>query len=146
MTLIRWKKNEPQISSLQHEFNRLFEDFFGEVPERASPLMQWTPALSVSDTESAVKVHAELPGLEPGDVDITVHDNVLTLKGEKKEEKKEEKENVFRVERSFGSFVRRIRLPAEVDADHAEATMKNGVLELRFPKLAETKGKTITVK
>lgn len=145
MSLIPWRKHESHVSPMQQEFNRFFEDFFGELPEGPGALRQWAPAISVSDTDATVKVHAELPGLEPGDVEVTVHDNVLTLKGEKKEEKREEKENVFRLERSFGTFVRRVRLPAEVDTDRAEAKMKNGVLELRFPKLAQTKAKAIKV-
>jgi HSP20 family protein len=79
-------------------------------------------------------VTAELPGVEKEDVQIMVHDNVLTLKGEKRSEKREDKDNWHSVERSYGSFARRVLLPSDVDGDRAEATMDKGVLTLKLPK------------
>lgn len=149
MSLIPWKKGESgarRLSTLQQQFNSLFEDFFSEFPDLPSLGRTTFPPLTVSDTDKVVNVTAELPGMTPEDVEIKVDGGVLTLKGEKKEERREEKENFFRLERSFGSFLRQVTLPAEVDAERAEATMDKGVLKLRFPKVEGKSAKTISVK
>ena len=121
-----------ELTRMQEEMNRFFDDFFGE-QRRGLAEGAWLPAVDVSETDSEMVVRAELP------------DNVLTLKGEKKQEKKEEKENYHRVERSYGSFSRSFTLPAGVNQDEVKATFKDGVLEIAMPKTEEAKPKKIAI-
>jgi HSP20 family protein len=145
---MRRSKNEPATTgfgSLQQEMNRLFDDFFGHAPDFFGGTA--FPAITTSETDGQVIVTAEIPGVKPDDLDITVKDHVVTIKGEKKEEKKDEKENVFRMERSYGSFIRQVALPAEVDPAGAESKLDHGVLELRLPKLGEKhEAKSVRIK
>ena len=92
-----------------------------------------------------MNIKAEVPGLDVDDIEISVEGNVLTLKGEKKEEKEEKKEDFYHVERSFGTFMRRIELPSAVDSSKAEARLDRGVLNLRLPKTAAEASRTIKV-
>ncbi|QJA05337.1 Hsp20/alpha crystallin family protein [Thermosulfurimonas marina] len=135
------------LQELRREIDRLWEEFFGRTrfPERWEGL-EWVPAVDVSETEEAVVVRADVPGLDPEDLEITLSGNTLVIKGEKKKEQEEKKENFYRVERVYGSFMRTVELPAEVEADKVEATYKNGVLKIVLPKKAEAKGRTIKVK
>jgi HSP20 family protein len=141
-----WRRSTPaHVSSLQHEINRMFDDFF--VPgTRFGSELAVTPALDIKEDEKSVIVTAELPGVESKDVHVSVHDNVLTIKGEKRSEKQEDKHNYHYVERSYGSFARRVMLPADVDSEHAKASMDKGVLTLELPKSKSPGAKTITIK
>jgi len=97
------------------------------------------PAIDVSEDDKAVKVTAELPGLGPDDIDVSILQNRLTIKGEKKFEDEEKSENYHRIERSYGSFQRSVILPANVDESKVEANYKNGVLQLTMPKIEKEK-------
>ncbi|MFV8751302.1 Hsp20/alpha crystallin family protein [Nannocystaceae bacterium ST9] len=146
MSLMHWRRNTPSnVSSLQQEINRMFDDFFVPSPRFATEFPV-SPALDIKEDEKSITVTAELPGVESRDVHISVHDNILTLKGEKRSEKKEDKDNYHFVERSYGSFARRVLLPGEVDSEHAEASMDKGVLTLKLPKTKSAGAKTISVK
>lgn len=149
MDLIPWRQRGRDLSlaSLRDEMNRLFENFFGS-GFSIEPVLGagWSPALDISETESAVTVKAELPGVDAKDVDVSLSGDVLTIKGEKKEEKEEKERSYHRVERSYGSFSRTLRLPATVDADKIEASFDKGVLEITMPKKEEQKGKKINIK
>ena len=109
---------------------------------------EWAPALDVSETKDAVMVKAEVPGMDPKEIQLSLEDQLLTLKGEKKQEKeeKDEKEHYYRSERSYGAFVRTVRLPATVDGSKVTATFKNGLLKVTLPKAATAKGTTIPIK
>lgn len=134
------------FSALQAEMNRLFEDFFegfgpmGLAEERGS-MQVLSPKVDVSETDAEIRVAAELPGMSDKDVDVTLSDRVLTIRGEKKSEHEDKRRNFHRVERSFGSFERSLPLPAEVDAQRVEATFENGVLSVVLPKVAPGSGK-----
>jgi len=132
------------LTKMQQEMNRFFDDFFGE---RQTEMIQgnWLPAVDVSETETEMVVRAELPGMTEGDIELSLQDNVLTLKGEKKQEQHEEKENYHRVERSYGSFTRSFTLPANVQQADIKATFKDGVLQIALPKAEEAKAKKITI-
>ena len=132
------------LTRMQQEMNRFFDDFFGE---RRSEMMEgaWLPAVDVSETDTELKVRAELPGMTQNDIELHLQDNVLTLKGEKKQEKKEEKENYHRIERSYGSFTRSFTLPAGVKQEDVKATFKDGVLEITLPKSEEAQPKKISI-
>ncbi len=135
------------LQELRREIDRIWDEFLGRArfSERWEGF-EWAPAVDISETEDAVVVRADVPGLAPEDLEINLSGNVLTIKGEKKQEKEEKKENFYRVERVYGSFMRSIELPAEVDPEKVEATYKNGVLKIILPKKAESRGKTIKVK
>ena len=146
MSIIRWRPTR-DLLSIRDEVNRLFDNFFTGLPERRRGLLdgEWAPSVDVAETDNEVVVTAELPGVKQDDVDITVTDDVLTLKGEKKEEKEVKEKNYHRIERSYGSFQRSVSLPAGVQADKAKATYKDGVLHITVPKAEEAKPKQIKI-
>jgi HSP20 family protein len=134
------------MSTLRKEMDRLF-DRFGEfdLPDlRWSG--EWTPALDVAETKDAIVVKAEVPGIDPAKIQVTLEEGLLTIKGEKSEETEQKEEQVYRKERVYGAFARAVRLPAAVDAAKVEATFKNGLLTVSLPKTPAAKGKTIQVK
>ncbi len=126
------------LANLQREMNRLFDDFWGRFDE-TSARMPVGPggALAVTDvveTDSSIEVTIELPGLDEKDLDVSIAQDALTVRGEKKVERKEEKKGFYLSERSYGSVFRSVPLPAGVDVDKAEARFKNGVLTVTLPK------------
>jgi HSP20 family protein len=144
-TLARREEDHPFLS-LRREMDTLFEEFFKGFemePWGSGNGVNFSPRVNVSENEAAIQVTAELPGIDPKDVDVSLARDVLTIRGEKKEEKKEEKDNYYHVERSFGSFSRSIPLPAGlVNADQIDANFKNGVLMITLPKRAEAQATT----
>lgn len=127
---------------------REMEDMFGRLPawpwgdgERG-----WAPAIDMIDRKDEFVLRADLPGLTEKDVEVTVQDNMLTVKGERKAETEEKKDDYHCCERTYGAFTRILTLPAGVQADKVKATFKNGVLEVRMPKAPEAKGTKIEVK
>jgi HSP20 family protein len=132
---------------MRDEMNRLFDSFFSGMPERRRGLLEgeWAPSVDVAETDEEIVVTAELPGIKQEEVDISIADNVLTLKGEKKEEKEVKEKNYHRIERSYGSFQRSISLPTGVDAGKAKATYKDGILCVTVPKVEEAKPKQIKI-
>jgi HSP20 family protein len=133
-----------ELTDMQQEMNRLFDEFFGDRRTEVAE-GRWLPSVDVSETETAMVVRAELPGMTHEDIQLNLQDNVLILKGEKKQEKKEEKENYHRVERSYGSFTRSFTLPVGVKPEEVKATFKDGVLEISMPKTEEAKPKKIAI-
>jgi HSP20 family protein len=101
-----------------------------------------TPSIDVHETDQAYTVSAELPGIDPKDVELDLRDNAITLRGEKRSERKEEDAGRRYSERSFGRFERTIPLAAEVDADKVEASFENGLLKVTLPKNAKARDKT----
>ncbi|HEY5609977.1 MAG TPA: Hsp20/alpha crystallin family protein [Thermoanaerobaculia bacterium] len=105
----------------------------------------WTPAVDVFETEDAIFLKAELPGLEQKDINVEIQENILTVEGERKLEDKVEEKGYQRIERSYGKFLRSFTLPPNVDPTKIMASFNNGVLDLRVPKKEEAKPKKITV-
>jgi HSP20 family protein len=139
------------------DVERLFEDFLERgwpKPFRAgwpqwpdtSKLLPQTPAVDVVDREKEVVVRAQVPGFKKSDLDVSIAERTLTIKGSTREEQKEEKDNYFHQEIRTGSFSRSVLLPAEVDAGKAEATFKDGVLELALPKRRVAKQQQVPVR
>lgn len=124
------------FSYLRNQINRVFDDFWGEPWLASRPEMTagFWPQVDVTETEKEIKVSAEIPGVEPKDIDVSVENSMLTIKGEKKYEREEKEKGQYRMERSYGSFQRAIELPAEVDESKAKAEFKKGVLRLILPK------------
>jgi HSP20 family protein len=125
-------------------FDRFFEDF--GLPSVFSEETGFSPAFDVSETEDAVTVKAELPGIAEKDIDISFSDGILTIKGEKKHEKEEENACYHTVERHYGTFSRSLRLPTEVDTEKVDATFKDGVLRVTLPKSETSKPRKIEIK
>jgi HSP20 family protein len=142
------------LEALHEEIDRLFADFgsgfpyfpFGRRRFWLRPLSKaafdLSPAVDVVDKGNSYQITAELPGLGEKDVEIAVADDVLTIRGEKKEEKEERKKDFYRSERRFGSFERSFELPAGVDQGKIEASFKKGVLTITMPKTEEAQKKT----
>jgi HSP20 family protein len=144
--LMAWKPFR-EVSRLRREMDRLWDDFFGPGRRALRPLAEeWVPAMDLSETADKVVVKAEVPGMEPKDIDISLSGDLLTIRGEKKSEREEKKENYHLVERSYGSFSRSVRLPAAVNADKIEARYEKGVLTITCPKKEKVKPKAIEVK
>jgi len=104
------------------------------------------PAVDLFEDKNEIVIKAELPGMEKENVEVKLTDHMLTIKGEKKKEEEIKEENYYRSERSYGSFIRTLELPADVHADKVKASFKNGILEVRLPKTEEAKSKEIKVK
>jgi HSP20 family protein len=130
------------FNAFRREMDRLVDSFgreFGWPASGQAGLM--TPKIDISETETELKVEAELPGVDQKDVEVAVADNVLTIKGEKKAEKEEKKKDYHLVERSYGGFARQVTLPFAAEPDKAKASFKNGVLTVTLPKPPEMKAK-----
>lgn len=135
--------------ALQRQMNRLFDETFTGLPAiRAGNGGALAPSIDVKETDKAIEVEAELPGVDEKDVQVTLEDNVLTIKGEKKAEKEESKKGYYMSERSYGSFLRSFELPTGVDSDKVNATFSKGVLKVTLPKppAAQSNAKKIDVK
>src|SRR5579859_3760295 len=130
--------------ALQQEIDRLFEGFtrgFAGFPAR-----EMLPSMDLSETDKEIEITAELPGLEEKDIQLNVADNVLTIRGDKKNEREETKKDYHLVERSYGSFARTVQLPDGVNADSIKAVMSKGVLKVTVPKPAPAQTKRIDIK
>ena len=148
MTLTRWQRHnwDPVLqlsSSLRDEIDRLF----GNPLENGSQPFSsgWVPALDVYEDKDHVFVRAEVPGMKKEEIEISLHEGVLTLSGERKLEKEYEKAESHRTERFVGRFQRSISLPAPVDGGKVRATYKHGILAITLPKAEEAKPRQITV-
>ena len=152
MAWLPWKRGmraevARPVARFRKEMDRMFEGFLGDwLPTTLSGEGLWGPALDVRETENEVIIDVEIPGLEPGDLDVSVTDGRLTVKGEKKLEREEKKGDYRLAERSYGSFSRTVRLPAPVEVEKAEAVHKQGVLTITLPKTEKSKPKKIRVK
>jgi HSP20 family protein len=133
------------------DIDRMFDDFFGRrwmrpfAWERPFAEMPTVPSVDVIDREDEVVVRAEVPGYKKEELEISVANSSLTIKGETKTEEKEEKGDYYRCEISHGAFSRTVALPAEVDDSKAKASVKDGVLELTLPKIEKSKRHTIAI-
>ncbi len=146
--LIRRRKGEDwSLSQMRREMDRLFDRFSEAWPFRSTSDMQrWMPSVDLSETDKEIIVRAELPGMDPKEIDISLSGKALTIKGERKHEHEEKKENFHLVERSSGSFSRTLQLPVEVKADKIKAAYKDGVLSISMPKSEPEAVKKIEVK
>ena len=135
-----WLSLMPEI----HLFDRMFGDW--TVPSLWSEERVVVPAFDISETEKEYVISGEIPGIEPNDLEVTLNDGILTVKGEKKQESEEKEENYHRVERHYGSFQRSFRLPENIKRDDLDASYKDGILKLTLPKSEQSEVKKIEVK
>ena len=138
--VVRWDPYR-DITALRDEMNRLFTRSLGDSAGGSA----WTPAMDIFDTQDAVVLKAELPGLTPDDIDIEIDDNVLTVKGERRFEDTVEEGRYYRLERAYGGFSRTVTLPQGVKSEEISADFDNGVLHVRVPKADEVKPRKIAV-
>ena len=130
-----------ELERIRREFDRLLEDVF-PAGDKEQIL---APPVDVYETDSEVVVKAELPGVKKEDIDITIKESAVHLKAERKEEREEKTENVYRVERFYGTIERIVPLPTEVKPEEAKAEYKDGVLEIRIPKVKVSKEAKVQV-
>jgi HSP20 family protein len=150
MSLIRYQSPElstwtplDRLASLRDEMDRLFDFSW---PSRDSGLFSgWSPALDVHDDKDNFIVTCELPGMKKEEIDIALHDGVLTISGERKQEHEVKDGGTFRSERYFGKFQRSVTLPASVDGGKVKASYKDGILRVELPKAEEAKPRHIEV-
>ncbi len=147
MAIVRWWDPMRDLAGIQDKMNQIFEDTFTRTRGREEGLTvgMWTPAVDIYETDSAVVVKAELPGVQKEQVTVDVKDGILSLRGERKYEEEVKGENFHRIERSYGTFQRSFSLPTTVDQEKISATMKDGVLEVALLKKEAAQPKQINV-
>jgi HSP20 family protein len=145
MSLIKYDPFR-ELRSLQDEMNRLFMiNLPRSFSQEEMATGGWSPSVDIYESENEIVLEAELPGMKREDFEVSIENNVITLKGERRFEKKEEGDNYHRVERSYGSFTRSFSLPRTVSAEETTADFKNGVLRVSLPKREEAKSRKIEV-
>jgi HSP20 family protein len=143
--LTPYRRGVHLFDSFRREMEDLFDRFVGDDTGNGQAVAAWAPRVDIEETDKEFQVKADLPGVDPKDVDVQVQDNVLTVRGSKEEKKEEKKKNFHRVERFSGQFYRAIALPAGADADKMTATSANGTITITVPKKAEVQPKKIAV-
>lgn len=135
-----------EMRSLQDEVNRLFASSFTRGGDNELMRGAWSPSVDIFENKNEIVLEVELPGMKAEDVDISIENNVLTIRGERKFEKKDEGDNFHRVERAYGSFTRSFTLPPTVSSENANAEFENGLLRLTLAKREEAKPRRIEIK
>jgi HSP20 family protein len=157
MNLVPWKnkswdglEGRSPANEFRSEVNRLFDSFlrepFGALSESVGNWSRWAPALDVSESDTAITVRAEVPGVDPKEIEITVTGDRLTIAGEKKETIEKKDQDIYHRESRYGSFSRTVRLPASVDSQHVSAEHANGVVTVTLKKTPAATAKKIKVK
>ena len=145
MALVRWK-NRGELSpfsalrDLEDQFGRLLDEFVDGGAARP-----WSPAIDLTETDDSYTLEADLPGLNKDDIELVVVDNLVTIKGERKQEREARREGYHRFERQYGSFTRSFEIPGGFKGDGVSASFENGVLRVTLPKREEMKPKQIEV-
>ena len=147
--LISWRPIRELEKELE-EMERHFEDIFGRpffpIAWRRVPAKRaWSPPLEVYEKEDEYVVRAELPGMKKDEIDVSVVEDTLTIKGERKAEEEVKEENYYLCERCYGSFERSVTLPSAIDTEKIKASYENGVLEIRLPKVPAVKPKKVEI-
>jgi len=142
-----WADPFAEMEALQRQMNQLFDVSLARSPWGDTTLLggQWAPAVDVYDSPDNILIKADLPGLSKDEIEVTIQDQNLILKGEKKQDAQIKQERYFKTERFYGSFCRTIPLPSDIDADKVEAAYQDGVLALTLPKKDEAKPKQIRI-
>lgn len=148
MAITRYYDPWAMMTQLQNEMNKLFETRMGRYSGEDSGNVvtsQWTPAVDIKEEKDRFVIFADLPGVDPKDIEITMEKGTISIKGERRIDTEEERENYTRVERARGIFYRRFTLPDTADVEKISARSKNGVLEITIPKHERLQPRKITV-
>jgi HSP20 family protein len=143
--LTLWHPTFGMLDPFHKEMDEAMRRFFGDEEHTGRAAKSWTPRVDVEETEKEFLVKADLPGVDPKKVEISVEDGVMTIRGEKVEEKTEEKKNYHRVERFDGVFFRAIPLPSSADAEKVSASSANGVVTVSIPKKPEAQPRKVAI-
>ncbi|MBW3660613.1 MAG: Hsp20/alpha crystallin family protein [Gemmatimonadetes bacterium] len=144
--LTRYRPYRSPLSALPRELDRLMDEALGTMEwGRGENLRNWFPVTDVSETPEHLSLRLEVPGLSRDQIKISVEDNMLTVRGEKKQETTREDETFYRTERSYGSFERSFSLPTHFDKDAIHASLEDGVLTIRVPRREEAKAREISI-
>ncbi len=150
--LTRWQRPDVsnwfgfgRLNDLREEIDRLFEAPLSELSRSSQLLSGWTPALDIHEDKDNVYVRAELPGMKKEDIEVSLHDGMLSISGERKSEQTQKDAEVYRAERFFGRFQRSVSLPTTVDANKVSAHYQDGILTITLAKAEEAKPKHIDV-
>jgi len=160
MNLTRWRNKLPEraeqettqapIARFRREmddlFNRFMSDPWSMDLTKWQGMTGWAPRIDMSETDSEIRVHAELPGIDPKEIDISVEGDLLTLRGDKRQEHEEKQRDYHYVERQYGTFQRTVQLPTSADPNKVDANYRDGVLTLTIAKRPEAKPRRIEVK
>ena len=146
MTIVRWDPFR-NMTTLQDRINRVFDEAANRSKDYDDEMSKcdWRPIVDIFDTEKAIVINAELPGVTREDITLGVKENILSLKGERKSGEEVKKENYYRMERCFGSFERAFTLPSAVDQEKIKANFKDGILRIEIPKPQEKRPKQISI-
>lgn len=146
MNIVRYRQ-WPGQTALQEEIKNVFDRFFdtGDTDESAVVTSQWVPRVDIKEEPGRFVIYADLPGIDPDQIDVQMDRGILTIKGERSSESTTETERFSRVERRYGSFHRRFALPDSADAEGIAASGRNGVLEITIPKKPESAPRRIQV-
>ena len=145
MTVIRWDPFR-DLNTLQDRMNRLFEEANrGGRADEPTATTSWSPSVDIFETEESIVVKAEVPGVDPKEIELSLENNVLTLKGDRRFEKETKDENYHRIERSYGGFSRSFSIPALVEEAAIKADYKEGVLTIVLPKTEKARPKQIQI-
>lgn len=143
-------RRSPSTELFRDRFSRLFDQAFSDLrdwePGEDVSSRNWLPAVDISETDDALMLYAELPGMTKDDVDITVENNLLSIRGERKFEKEDTQENFHRIERTYGTFSRSFTLPTNVRSDEVSASFQDGLLRIEVPKAEEAKPRKVAIK
>jgi HSP20 family protein len=147
MTIVRWDPFR-NMNTLQDRINRIFDETASRAKDYDVEVSQcdWRPVVDIYDTEKAIIIIAELPGVTKESITLDVKENILTLKGERTTDEEVKQENYYRMERCFGTFERAFTLPSTIDPGKISANFKDGILRIEIPKPEEKKPKQITIK
>ncbi len=149
MNLMHSPQQRPGQSMRQDEFRQLFERFFnlneGNADESSVVTSQWTPRVDIREESARFVILADLPGVDPQEVEVLMDKGILSIKGERKSESTQQTDRYSRIERRYGMFHRRFALPDSADAEGITANGRNGVLEISIPKRPETTPRRIEV-
>jgi HSP20 family protein len=149
MRLTRWEPMN-EMSNLARSMNQLFDDVWrgrlGRLADEAPLTGSWMPAVNIIEKRESIEITAELPGIDAKDVEVSVDNGVLTIRGERKFEQAAEGETYHRIESGYGVFERRFSMPSSVDPAKIEARFANGVMTLHLPKREESKPRSVKVK
>jgi len=135
------------MTTLQDRINRVFDDALSRSKDYDDEVSKcdWRPIVDIFDSEKAIVINAELPGVTRDNITLDVKENTLTLKGERKTDEEVKKDNFYRMERCFGTFERAFTLPSTVDPEKITANFKDGILRIEIPKPAEKRPKQISI-
>jgi HSP20 family protein len=141
------RRDRRDVDRFRGEIDRLFDDFFARSRfGRYFGSGDWKPAIDVSETSREILIHAEVPGMDVDDIDISLNGRILTISGERKQEQEEKEKSYHCIECRYGSFSRSLELPSDIDANQVKAIYKKGILSLNLPKTRERSEKKIDVK